>query len=62
MTEVSLHAPRFPFSNAAQQQQQQQTSAVPTPPLRWAVQGNETFIPRGTPAADLNNLFPKRER
>jgi len=68
MTEVSLHGP-LPFSQAARQQQagsggggqQVQQGDGYRPPPRCAIHGNETFIRRGTPLADLANLFPKRE-
>ena len=68
MTEISLHGP-LPFSQAARQQQadaggrerQVQQGDGNGCPLRCAIHGNETYIPRGTPAADLANLFPQRE-
>ena len=60
MTEVSLNAPRLPFPVQAQQQGQQVDVNRATFP-RHASHGNETFIPRGTPARDLANLFPARE-
>ena len=44
-----------------QQQQQAQDGAVRRSPPRCAVHGNETFIGKGTSAADLAALFPKRD-
>ena len=68
MTEISLRVPPVPFNVQAQQQaeagtttahQPQQGGAFHAQPPRCAVHGNETFVARGTPAADLAALFPQ---
>lgn len=63
MNETSLQTPRLPFSIQAQLRvdngiQDTHQGRVLTPP-RFAVHGNETYIPRGTSLADLTALFPK---
>jgi hypothetical protein len=63
MTEVFLSVPPLPFPTVQQQagssqSQAQQGDGVCNPP-RCAIHGNETFIPIGTPLADLDILFPK---
>lgn len=69
MTDVCLQVPSLPFPQAARQPQadtgggerQVQQGDGNACPFRCAVHGNETFIPRGTPVADLANLFPARQ-
>ena len=68
MTEVSNLVPSAHFLGATRQQQadagggrQVQQGDVQRQPPRCAIHGNETFIRRGTPLADLANLFPQRE-
>jgi hypothetical protein len=69
MTDVCLQVPSLPFPQAARQQQadvgggerQVQQGDGHRHPPRCAIHGNETFIRRGTPLADLANLFPARE-
>lgn len=69
MTDVSFNVPPLPFPSLVSQQQAQsgegqrqlqQGDGVYTPP-RHSIQSNETFIPRGTPAADLASLFPRAQ-
>jgi hypothetical protein len=62
MTEVSNVVPSADFLGAVQFRELQNSEAHSGyQPPRNAVQGNETFIPRGTPASDLKALFAKRE-
>ncbi len=68
MTEVFLTLPMDSFTAACRVQQRQadntgrqQFSVVSTVTSRRAIQKDETFIPRGTSEADLDELFPKRE-
>lgn len=69
MTEVCFNLSEGHFTAACRQQQQAVETGVSTQPQaqatekvappRCAVQGSETFIPRGTPASDLASLFPR---
>lgn len=60
MTVTSNQVPDLNFRDVAQpQQQQQQQAQHPKVPGGRAVQGNETFVPIGTPASDLDRLFPR---
>lgn len=63
MTEVSFNVPPLPFAQAAQPQATRDTpnTAFYAAPPRCTVQENETFVPKGTRAADLAVLFADRQ-
>ena len=64
MTDICFDVAPLPFAAAAQQPQQlngNQRQYDAAPP-RCAVHGNETFVARGTSAADLAALFGHEPR
>lgn len=63
MTEVCLDAPRNQFAAAAQPEAARYAPEVTfyAAPPRCAVHSNETYVPKGTKAADLAALFSDRQ-